>query len=174
MSAAIDQKDFDAHLREHALMSAAHEQEHKQLADIVEQTASRLENVLNITATRLADTVRETAKLHWDNHLLQHQQNERAVDKAQYSMDARLAALDATVDRNKAEGNEWRGTMDDKDKKFATKSDWASNAKDIIELQRWRSASEGKTMGAAPMWALAAAIITAVITAAAAAFFVGH
>lgn len=163
-------RQWEAHLREHKLMSEAHAEDHRQLAEIVEQTATRLEGQLDKTADRLAETVRDTARLHWDNHLLQHQEAQRALDKAAEHVTERI---DGVVDQNKADkasGNEWRGSMLDREKQFATKADAGNNAKDIGELQRWRAGAEGKTQGMAPMVAIGLSVVTAIIVAVAVAF----
>lgn len=161
-----EEDQWKAHLREHTLMSDNHKKDHEHLADIMKETADRLDSTLRATASTLADTVR----VQWENHMTQHQQSDRAVDKAEAEMEKQLGSMAETVKQNKTDANEWRGSMKDRETLFATKADWQSNAKDIVELQRWRSASEGKTQGMQPMVAIGLTVLTAVIVAVVVAF----
>lgn len=159
----MEEKDFAAHLREHKLMSDAHREDHAKLAGELKDTANELALAVRETAARLADNLRTTADTHWLNHQREHELSERAVDKAERAVNERLAGITSMMAKNKEEGNEWRGAMDDREGKFASKEQLATAEKAINSLDQSRVRIEGKQSGAAPMWAITLTVVTAVI-----------
>lgn len=145
---------FEDHMRLHALFSDGHLRDHQSIAETMRVTASALAENMKITAQQLADTLKTTADTHWQNHEREHVANDRALDKAQQAVRERLDAMDTTVRQNKLDANEWRSSMNDREDRFATKSDWGANAKEIAELKEWRNRSEGKSSGLAPLYAV--------------------
>jgi len=153
---------LEEHVRLHSLLGESHLRDHQLLSDTVRDTAAQLAMTMRTTADHLAQTMRETAETHWKNHEREHIDAQRAIDNASSAIAIRLDNSDRLAKENKADANEWRDTMNDREARFATKEQLANTEKGVSDLAKWKDRSEGKSSGLAPLYAVVLTIVGSV------------
>lgn len=149
---------LDEHIRLHTLLGEGHLRDHQLSAETMKATAQQLSETMRVTAEQLADTMKTTAETHWKNHEREHLDSNRALDKAEALRSERFAGIERLAKENKADANEWRASMTDREARFATREHLANVEKAVGELNKWRDRSEGRSTGLAPIWSVLLAI----------------
>lgn len=164
-------RDWGEHTREHEHDQAEHDRDHEREREIAKDTAQRLEREVEQTAQRLERSVEETAvriekavataltavsntaQVHADAHQKEHVAHERIhavegeqVKEARSTAREQALVLSQSLDRYKAEANEWRGSLRDQETKYLRKEEagvvfagieriMESNSRAITELR---------------------------------------
>ena len=187
---------WTSHEREHGLISEAHQREHdnlmrevgekaKALEDRVRETAQALAKQFADTTVTLENRVREVAELHWNNHRVEHDGDQRAVDKVERNMVDKFESV-----------NEFRNQQKDIIAGFLPRAEYDGAHKAVVdrvdqlrltasthitreefglalaqigtlrdELSKFREREGGKKEGAAPYTAIIFAVIGSVLSA---------
>jgi len=131
---------------------------HRVIADLEKQFGIRIEAVEAMFEQRVEDL-----------KVLHHSQltaANKAVEAALTSSEKAIDKSAVDIERWREANNEWRGSMNDREKNFATKSDVEAVEKVLYALSSRMDKTEGKGLGASGLWGIAvsvAAVLAALI-----------
>lgn len=82
------------------------------------------------------DALRRESRMFWDAHAREHIVHEAAHNREHAFSQTAIDTAAELAKENKADANEWRGTMDDREMRFATNSDVDSILRRLDKIER--------------------------------------
>jgi len=102
---------------------------------VTDSTEEVPQRATNATIQAEIVALRERLDLIWANHEKEHIQHEAAHTREHEFSQKAIDTAATLAKENKADANEWRGTMNDRERTFATKADINAISNTLMELK---------------------------------------